>query len=72
MGDAEPAETLSVDLTDMAAQTIFATGYLDPPSGQPDARVVAATDAEADGMSGGAETGTSTGTATPTGTSSGM
>jgi hypothetical protein len=64
--DAEPAATLDVDLTDRAAQTIFATGYLDPPNGQPDARVVAATDAEAGGMSGGTETATPTGT--PSGT----
>ncbi|MBX0287683.1 DUF4397 domain-containing protein [Haloarcula salinisoli] len=68
--DEEPVGTFSVDLTDMAAQTVFATGYLEPSGGQPEARLVVATDAEPDGMTGGTETGT--GTATPTGTSSGM
>jgi len=76
--DADPVATFSVDLTDMAAQTVFATGYLEPTGGQPGARVVVATDAESDGMTGGTETGTATptgtetGTATPTGTGSGM
>lgn len=61
--DAEPAATFSVDLTDMAAQTVFATGYLEPSGGEPAARLVVATDAEPDEMTGGTETGT----ATPTG-----
>jgi hypothetical protein len=73
--DEEPVATFSVDPTEMAAQTIFATGYLEPTGGQPGARLVVATDAEASGMTGG--TGTSngadspSGTATPTGTTSG-
>ncbi|MFC6757103.1 DUF4397 domain-containing protein [Halomicroarcula sp. GCM10025894] len=66
--DEEPVGTFSVDLTDMAAQTVFATGYLEPAGGQPEARLVVATDAEPDSMTGGTETptGTATGTATPT------
>jgi len=58
--DEEAVGTFSVDLTDMAAQTVFATGYLEPAGGQPGARLVVATDAEPDGMTGGTETGTAT------------
>jgi len=64
--DEEPVATFSVDLTDMAGQTIFATGYLEPSGGQPGARLVLATDAEPGSMTGGTETPTD-GTETPTG-----
>lgn len=56
--DAEPVATFSVDLTDTAAQTAFAVGYLDPAADQPGARLVIATDA--DGTAGRAETETAT------------
>ena len=64
----DPVATFTVDLTDMAAQTVFATGYLEPSGDQPGGRLVVATDAEGSGMTGGTETGT----ATATGTASGM
>lgn len=72
--DEEPVATFSVSPTDMAAQTIFVTGYLEPTGEQPGARPVVATDAEADGMTDGTAAGTESGTstATATGTSSGM
>jgi len=57
--DEEPVGTFSVELTDMAAQTIFAAGYLEPSGDQPGARLVVATDGT---------TGTETGTGTEVGT----
>jgi len=67
--DEEPVGTFSVDLTDMAAQSAFATGYLEPSGGQPGARILVETDVEPSGTTG---TETGTGTGTPTGTPSGM
>ncbi|MDS0282161.1 DUF4397 domain-containing protein [Haloarcula onubensis] len=69
--DAEPVATFSVDLTEMAAQTVFAAGYLEPSGDQPGARLVVATDAEPSEMGGGTETGTGMGTGTPSGTEMG-
>lgn len=66
--DAEPVGTFSVDLTDMAAQTVFAAGYLEPSGDQPGARLVTATDAEGSGMTEGTETGTGMDTSTATAT----
>jgi hypothetical protein len=66
--DEEPVGTFSVDLTDGAAQTAFATGYLEPSGGQPGARLLLETDTEPSATMGGTETGTGTGTGTPTGT----
>jgi len=66
--DEDPVATFSVDLTERAAQTIFATGYLEPTGGQPGARVVVATDAEAGGTETGTPTDTPTGTPTDTAT----
>lgn len=56
--DEEPVATFSVDPIDMAAQTVFAAGYLDPADDQPGARLIIATDAN--GTPGGTETGTAT------------
>ena len=72
--DEEPVATFSVSPTEMAAQTIFATGYLEPDDDQPGPRPVVATDAEPDSTAGGTGTPTGTsagGTGTPTGTSAG-
>ena len=60
--DDEPVGTFSVDLTDMATQTVFAAGYLEPSGNQPGAQLIVATDAEGSSMTTGTETGTATAT----------
>jgi len=60
--DDEPVGTFSVDLTDMATQTVFAAGYLEPSGNQSGAQLIVATDAEGSSMTTGTETGTATAT----------
>jgi len=44
--DADPVGTFELELTDAAAQTVFAIGYLEPGDDQPGVEFVAAVDAE--------------------------